>query len=325
MTTAILTSPKLILKEIKRAIAEAPARIAVPFWGHGALKALGLHKRASTDVRILCNLSAGGCNPDVIRELMSLGFQVRALESLHAKVYLGAQSAVLGSANASIDGLGLDKENAGWDEACTLIEDPSAVKQLEVWFEALWDTAADLADPHIAQILLEQADRAPLALRVDPVDLLSALKASPESFAHKSLYITIDHEPYSTHVDEKVTELQKVLGRGVDAWEAWTDMPPAADILSFYYEKHTDEISFEGIYQSPRNPKEDMDPISKGIFVTKRRRALGTYAMGDLDAWTEAVGRWADAVFVDGKAKDEDLVLPIGDFVAKYFPEVHEG
>jgi len=319
MATAILTSPTDIRRAIKRAITKAPACIAVPFWGRHALEALGLNKRDSKGVRILCNLSAGGCNPDVIRALISLGFQVRALESLHAKVYLGPKSAVLGSANASIDGLGLDKKNPGWNEACTVIDDPDAVKQLGDWFELLWKDAADLSKPQTAQILLEQADRAPPALRVDPVDLLSTLKANPQAFAHKSLFITLDYEPYSRHVNKKVKELQKELGSGIDAWEGWTGMPPAAEILSFYYEQHTGAISFEGIYQSPKDPKGSMDPETKGIFVTETRRALGTYAMGDLNAWIEAVEHWQQAVFVDGGAKDEDLVLPLGDFATKYF------
>lgn len=318
MTTEILTSPANILKHIKQAIAKAPARIAVPFWGRDALQALGLDKCDPNAVRILCNLSTGGCNPNVIRELMGLGFQVRALDSLHAKVYLGAKSAVLGSANASIDGLGLDEDNPGWDEACTRIDDPDAVKQLGDWFERLWKKAADLSKPQIAQLLLEQADRAPPALRVDPVDLLSTLKANPQVFASKSLYITLDYEPYSDLVTKRVKELQKELGSGIDAWEGWTTMPPAAEIISFYYETHTGETSFQGIYQSPQDPTAEMDPKTNGIFVTERRRALGAYAIGDEDAWAVALQQWAKAVFVGGKAKDEDLTLRLSDFASRY-------
>ena len=322
METAILTSPTTILREIKRAIAKAPARIAVPFWGNGSLRALGLDKCDPADVRILCNLSTGGCNPDVIRDLMTLGFQVRALKSLHAKVYLGAKSAVLGSANASIDGLGLDEDGSGWHEACTRIDDPAAVKKLGDWFEALWKKAADLSKPQIAQILLQQADRAPPALRVDPGDLLSALKADPVAFAHKSLYISIDYEPYGNRVTKRVKELKKELGSGIDAWEGWTGMPPAAEILSFYYETGTGEVSFQGIYQSPKDPVGEMDPETKGIFVAETRRALGTFAIGEEDAWSDAVTRWAKAVFVDGKAQDEDLVLRLSHFAIEYLGAV---
>lgn len=320
MATSILTSPNTICGAIKRAIALSPARIAVPFWGWGALKALGLERSQTAGVRILCNLSVGGCNPDVIRDLIKRGFQVRALASLHAKVYLGPTSAVLGSANASADGLGLNKDGSGWNEACTLIDGPDEISQLTAWFDSLWENAADLSIPVIAQILLEQADRAPPALRVDPLDLLSAVKENPKAFAMKSLFISLDYEPYSRKVERKVAQLQEELGSGIDAWENWTKMPPAAEILSFYYDLPSDKISFEGIYQSPKDPAGSMDPKTNGIFVTQARRALGTYGIGDERAWCRAVKRWQRAVFVNGKAKDDDLLLSLSEFTTKYLP-----
>lgn len=320
MAASVLTSPAEILTAIRRAIARSPARIAVPFWGQRAPNSLGLDKLNPSSAKILCNLSTGGCNPDVIRELLKLGFQVRALSSLHAKVYMGATSAVLGSANASIDGLGLNDDDSGWDEACTRIIDPDSIKKLNRWFDSLWEKAADLSSPEIARILLEQADRAPPALRVDPFNLLRALKEIPHAFKGKSLFVTLDYQPYRSCVTKRVEELKKGLGHNIDAWEDWSDMPPAAELLSFYFDRRSGKISFEGIYQSPRDPKESMDPKTKGIYVLQTRRALGTCEIGDLEVWNEAVKRWKSAVFVNGHAKDEDLVLPLSKFAATYLP-----
>lgn len=318
MATAIVTTPREIRGAIKKALSRAPARIAVPFWGQGSVAELGLDTCNASSVRILCNLSAGGCNPAVIRELIARGLQIRALGSLHAKVYLGATAAVLGSANASKDGLGLCDDGSGWNEACALIDDPDAIAQLVDWFDGLWERAADLSNPQVAQILLERADRAPPSLRVDPFDLLSALRANPLDFSNKHVFVTLDYEPYSSRVERKVQQLNEQLAVDIDAWEDWTEMPPAAEILSFHYDRRSREISFEGIYESPKDPKRAMDRSTKGIFVTRTRRVLGTYEMGDLELWCEAVSRWQRKVFVKGQAKDKDLTLSLAAFATTY-------
>jgi hypothetical protein len=46
------------------------ALIAVPFWGKGAIKILGLGRREN--VRIICNLNSTACNPHVIENLKKL-------------------------------------------------------------------------------------------------------------------------------------------------------------------------------------------------------------------------------------------------------------
>ena len=318
MAITIVTTPSSIRAAINRALSEGIVRIAVAFWGRGSIAELGLDTCAPSSARILCNLSAGGCNPDVIRALIARGVQVRALGSLHAKVYLGATAAVLGSANASTDGLGLLNESSGWNEACVWVDDPNSIAQLMDWFDSLWEQAADLSNPQIAQILLEQADRAPPSLRVDPFDLLTALRANPLAFARKDVFVTLDYEPYSHRVEKKVQELNEQLAVDIDAWEDWEDMPPAAAIVSFHYHRPSNQISLQGIYESPRDPKGAMDPRTKGIFVTRTRRILGTYEVGDLEVWCEAVSRWQKKVFVNGRAKDKDLTLPLADFAATY-------
>ena len=47
---------------------------AVAFWGYGASKHLQL-PRLGRDIRIICNLSMGGTNPDEIRRMVEGGAQ----------------------------------------------------------------------------------------------------------------------------------------------------------------------------------------------------------------------------------------------------------
>ncbi len=120
--------------------ASKPLRIAVAFWGDGA-QAVVVPVR---QYRIICNLTAGGTNPTVIRALRAMpNVDIRHLAELHAKVFLADKKAIVGSSNFSANGLGfLGAENRGWLEAAAAI-DATAV---EHWFETHWRTAAEVTD-----------------------------------------------------------------------------------------------------------------------------------------------------------------------------------
>jgi hypothetical protein len=67
--------------------------------------------------QIVCNLESGACNPDPIRQLSQLGWNIRTNPRLHAKVYLFPSAAVVGSANPSTNGLSFDfYAGKGWDD-----------------------------------------------------------------------------------------------------------------------------------------------------------------------------------------------------------------
>jgi hypothetical protein len=124
---------KRLYAEIKRIAAERQARCAVAFWGCGAA---GQFKHPK-GVRLVCNLATGGTNPAVIVDLRERGANVRQHDTLHAKVYVGQVNAVVTSANASTNGLGLeDREQARWVEAGVLLK---VTPPLEAWFEDIWN------------------------------------------------------------------------------------------------------------------------------------------------------------------------------------------
>jgi hypothetical protein len=115
--------------EIRKILAEHGVRCAVAFWGAGAETLV-----TGTDARIICNLRMGGTNPFAMRMVKA---DIRKRDDLHAKVYLGKNKAIVASANASANGLGLEGvEQAGWVEAGTLTDDVAPIAE---WFEALWN------------------------------------------------------------------------------------------------------------------------------------------------------------------------------------------
>lgn len=118
---------------------ESGARCAVAFWGKGA------ETRVGDDARIICNLKMGGTNPAVIEKLMQrLGSDcVRQHDSLHAKVYIGRESAIITSANASANGLGFEGTTSTWQEAGVRVREVSTV---EKWFTDLWKRGTEITD-----------------------------------------------------------------------------------------------------------------------------------------------------------------------------------
>ena len=130
--------------------------VAVAFWGEGAVSYI--HPDISKPIHIICNLKSGGTNPYVIEKLVERAathshIKVKQCDRLHAKIIVGDSSALVGSANFSANGLGLEgKELAHWLEAAMFTVEPKAVQSANSWFKELWNspstreiTAEDLA------------------------------------------------------------------------------------------------------------------------------------------------------------------------------------
>ena len=130
--------------EVAAIMQECEPCCAVAFWGRGAAGRFGLQSRA----KIVCNLATGGTNPDEILALQATGHTVLQHDQLHAKVYLGRSQAVVTSANASANGLGLEaSEQARWIEAGFLTSD---VQPIRKWFNNLWMNSGEITANHIA-------------------------------------------------------------------------------------------------------------------------------------------------------------------------------
>lgn len=130
-----------------------PLRIAVAFWGDGAQSVVV----PAMQYRIICNLSQGGTNPTVIRALRAMpNVEIRHLAELHAKVVVGHKQAIVGSANFSSSGLGLNASGqSGWLEAAAVID----AADVSPWFDTHWRTAGEVTDDALARAELAWANR----------------------------------------------------------------------------------------------------------------------------------------------------------------------
>ena len=122
----------------------ATADLAVAFWGQDSARRLNIRKGSST--RIICNLESGACNPKEIRKLRGL-VNVKTHEDLHAKVYCTENGAIVGSSNASTNGLAILASDApGWREANIVVDDREILAAITEWFNKIWGKARTIRD-----------------------------------------------------------------------------------------------------------------------------------------------------------------------------------
>jgi hypothetical protein len=207
---------------------DRPRRMAVAFWGSGSIKALGLD--SGDPIQIVCNLTSGGTNPSVIRELIRRGHGVRSDPRLHGKIYLGKGKTIIGSSNASANGLALEgNELKNWIEANVLTDDAEIVRRSSAQFERSWARSEEITETMLRKAESDFRTRrrvAPIIGQTDP-DLLTALSEAPQMFRNRNIYLVI----YRAHDRDDLPDARR--GFAEDDWAA--SLEDGSDYICFYY------------------------------------------------------------------------------------------
>lgn len=118
---------------------ESDLYIAVAFIGDEASQWINPNAK---NIKIICNLTMGGTNPAEVKEIMNkfgIG-NIKQIDNLHAKLYIGSEHVIVGSANMSNNGLGT-QPNALREAGYKFKRDqPSGQRSLD-WFYKLWESA----------------------------------------------------------------------------------------------------------------------------------------------------------------------------------------
>ena len=172
-----------IARAVKKNISEAgPTRLAVAYWGKGAAKRLGLFKNTK-DVKILCDVYSLSCNPNELDRLLECKFEIKTINGFHAKVYLTKKRAVIGSANASTNGLGHDADDFSPGlEAAVETTDKQVIKKACEWFKRHWERAEEVDEDLVKHV------RALWKLRAKP-SLFATLATNPALFKGQPIYL----------------------------------------------------------------------------------------------------------------------------------------
>ncbi|MFV3089357.1 phospholipase D-like domain-containing protein [Pseudomonas sp. GW6] len=198
--------------------------IAVAFWGQGAEL---LIPQAGKKLRILCNLAMGGTNPKVIRDLRAYSsVEIKALNRLHAKVMIGDQRAIIGSANCSANGLNYEgDELKGWYEAGYRIDDVIQLEHMQAWFDSLWAEALPITESMLNDASRIWSQRSPTRRFKNEGQLL---QMPLEDLARRDVLVLFWRDKISAKAEQYFESIKKSAGNpeltaGWGVYEDWFD------------------------------------------------------------------------------------------------------
>lgn len=256
---AVENSIRLVLSQCKH------ARIAVAYWGRGAVERLNLEEQRNKDVKIVCDLGSGACNPRVVQQLIEIfgADSVRTLDGMHAKIWITDAGCVLGSSNASANGLGYESnEIAGLVEANVVLENFSetTLAAWRKWYDEHVHAKSVLIDDN----LLQQAENRWLARRAMrdnlPVygganrSLLANLRECPGYFCDKRFIVSIyQHGGFSKEAERglRTARIQYSFDENndeLDAYENWR-VAPGTTVLDFDWDPIRKQAILDGLYK----------------------------------------------------------------------------
>lgn len=126
---------------------ETRLHISVAFIGNGASQLIG---QQAKQVKIICNLTMGGTNPKEVANLIGRfgNDNVKQIDNLHAKLYIGTEYAIVGSANMSTNGLGI-QPTALREAGYKFKIDHQNEKDTADWFDTLWNEAKGITEKNL--------------------------------------------------------------------------------------------------------------------------------------------------------------------------------
>lgn len=255
-----LTDGNEIVSQVRNFFEQATViKCAVAFWGNRAPFLLGL-RGLNKPIRIICNLESGATNPTVIRELLDIPqLEIRSHELLHAKVYWTEQGAIIGSSNASSNGLSYEGyETNSWIEANISVTNPKILTHIENWFDELWKKSNPVDLTQLRQI--ERLWRRRRNIRRIPgtkpnSSLLTALRQNQDSFKNRDIYVVIYRKIFTPEAKKTFQnwKAQQKFGASsskVMCFEGWAHLPTDATVVVLYYGSRG-SVRYEGCYRLP--------------------------------------------------------------------------
>jgi hypothetical protein len=234
-------------------------RIAVAYWGQGISEWLGLLKLENCDIEIVCDLLSGACNPDELKKLRDTLGRNRVLKCprLHAKVWIADGRCILGSSNASANGLAQQGlETDGLIEANVFIDDPACVEAISEWYEtAVRKAATEISDEDLQLARTRWKGRRKISPSPWPT-LLAALHKDKDVMSGKDVFIFVRYElpPLSKQADAILRREQKLRNdKGITCWNVTGDLrakkiPAGAYVVEFeVYPKRKPQL--DGVYK----------------------------------------------------------------------------
>jgi len=253
-------------------------KFAVAFWGQGAIENLGLKDRSKRP-QILCNLDSGACNPDVIKKLLET-CDVKRHEKLHAKVYWTKVGMVMGSSNASTNGLAVEGDaGKGWREANIFSDDPAMLNSAKAWFDRLFNEGIPVQKDDIDKYraLWNTRKRHAATGQTLTTDLREAFEGSPDHPAWHNVKVGFWCEDATPEAEEEFNDRTAGKKTSADFFEDWNQYLIGVGVLISINSKSTKleiwnvenpvDIKFRTVLVSPT--KSINSGVMRNITISK--------------------------------------------------------
>ncbi|WP_375392303.1 hypothetical protein [uncultured Sphingomonas sp.] len=246
----------------------------------------------------------GGTNPEEIRRVLKLkNVSTVQCDRLHGKVYLFSNEMMVGSSNASTNGLSFEgTEASGWSEANIVSAKLEEILCARDWIKALDCHPISKEDLRRARTAWESRRRAMLPLKRDQ-SISELLKDSRSSLGGKGVYAAFYAADMTKSGHKELENKQKETGSEIDAFQDWIDLPRDVPIISFRLSKNG-ELIFDNVWRVLPASQDGMDKDGLTMqWCFKSPLPLGLKnPRSDYDSW-KLVADWI--VKHKGKFDDE--------------------
>jgi hypothetical protein len=303
-------------KELKKQIgASKKVRIAVAFWGENAAQELGLILKGKA-ATVICNLKSGGTNPRGIRPMIDAGVHVRQFDKLHGKMYLFDDCVIIGSSNASANGLSLQgSEISGWHEANLITDDKTVYSDAEAWFNAIHQDVIEGADLDAAEDAWSRRRRATPIANPEDKSLIEALRSNAATFSDRRIYICVCLLPFTEAGQEAFNrgraEVPESQRHRIDGYEDWSQLPDGADLIRFSIgpRNGVEFVGFANTDDAWEIPYKNVK--IKFFHVTNELR--GIRRIRSTKEWKAPILQ-----FTEDSCRDDGGFIELGEFARKY-------
>ena len=311
-----LLSERAALHEIRAAVKRhSTGKFAVAFWGDGAAEQLGIDRSPKT-MEVVCNLRLGGTNPDEIARMGAMGVILRHSNTLHSKVYLFPDCVIIGSSNASSNGLSFQEgETGAWQEANVLSSDPKLLEQVKNWWSNL--SAAPVDDDAIEEARAAWSKRrSSISLRNSSASLLKEMQRSRSFFDGKQVYLVV----YSTELNEEgrsgLEAAQHDYGSTLGAFQDWSELPTDCHLVCFWRGPRGRLVP-DGLWQRRRNPPDRQLANSTLQLCWQESSIFGLGVPNtDLPGWRAIVDRLRESKAWD--AQEGCVIADLADVARRF-------
>lgn len=328
-------NPRFLADESANAIKEisyanGPKKFAVAFWGKRAAENLGITQKNGADYYILCDLFSGACNPSEIRKLLKLGCHVRTIDGLHSKIYANEVSVLIGSSNASSNGLASSgTQSSGNIEANALIRDKAFVRSALAWFDQQWalPSACEVTNELVTEAtpiwernskVRRQTAKGLLAHVQKQPHTVSKIRARVLFFdsdpTSKEANVTFEREGQPQYSDDEL----RLIGDAFPFYEDTTgwEIEPGEVLIEFQTNRSR-SATFCGIWRVRKDPFLEFSP-KRRLVLLDRLSDLGGLRISTRDSrhMQKAINRHLKTQpnLWKGDANGDVLNLPFSDF-----------